>query len=240
MNRSILRTLPGSVPAWTLILVAGVVLATTPVVAADTTPDTPTTTASGRAPEGPPPGESIKDARHDKYQLEGVASWYGGKFQGRLTANGEVFDTNHLTAAHRELPFGTIVRVINTTNNRVVVVRINDRGPFVDDRVIDLSRAAADIIGLTATGIAPVRLEIIHYQEASTIRTIQVASFGDMANAEALVARLQEEELPASVETVPTAGVHRVVIPGIEKDTVPEVQRTLASIGYRNVLVRQE
>jgi rare lipoprotein A len=182
----------------------------------------------------------VNDPRLEKYQLEGIASWYGGKFQGRLTANGEVFDTNHLTAAHRELPFGTIVRVINTTNNRVVVVRINDRGPFVDDRVIDLSRAAADIIGLTAAGIAPVRLEIVHYQEASTIRTIQVASFGDRANADALVTRLRGEELPASIETVQTAGVHRVVIPGIEETAIPEVQQTLASLGYRNVLVRQE
>jgi len=240
MNRSFLRTVPATVLLWTMLILAGMIPGSPPVAAADPASREPTAAPTGRAPAGPPPGESVKDPRLDRYQLEGIASWYGGKFQGRLTANGEVFDTNHLTAAHRELPFGTIVRVINTTNNRVVVVRINDRGPFVDDRVIDLSRAAADIIGLTAAGIAPVRLEIIHYQEASTIRTIQVASFGDQANAAALVARLQEEELPASIETVSTAGVHRVVIPGIEEDTVPEVRRTLASIGYRNVLVRQE
>ncbi|TVR05053.1 MAG: septal ring lytic transglycosylase RlpA family protein, partial [Spirochaetaceae bacterium] len=76
-----------------------------------------------------------------EHELDGLASWYGGKFQGRLTANGEVFDTNQLTAAHRTLPFGTIVRVINPVSEQQVVVRINDRGPFVEGRVIDLSRA---------------------------------------------------------------------------------------------------
>ena len=185
----------------------------------------------------------LPNAREDefagRYQLEGIASWYGGKFQGRLTANGEIFDTNQLTAAHRELPFGTIVRVINTANNRLVVVRINDRGPFVDNRVIDLSRAAADIIGLTSAGVAPVKLEIMHYQPTSTKRTVQVASFGDRSNADALVRRLSEAGLNPTVETADAAGVHRVVIPNIEKDDVPAVQNRLATLGHRNVLVRE-
>lgn len=88
----------------------------------------------------------------------GEASWYGPGFQGNPTANGERFDTNQLTAAHRTLPFGTIVRVYSSATARCTFVRINDRGPFVDGRVIDLSRAAADAIGMES--IAPVQLEV--------------------------------------------------------------------------------
>ena len=88
----------------------------------------------------------------------GKASWYGPGFQGRRTANGERFDMNALTAAHRTLPFGTLVRVRNDQNGREVVVRINDRGPYVGDRIIDLSRAAAAALGLLQTGEGPVIL----------------------------------------------------------------------------------
>lgn len=89
----------------------------------------------------------------------GIASWYGGKFHGRKTANGETYNMNALTAAHKSLPFGTKVRVTNTRNGDSVVVRINDRGPFVAGRVIDLSRAAAGQIGVS--GVAPVKLAIL-------------------------------------------------------------------------------
>lgn len=89
----------------------------------------------------------------------GVASWYGPKFAGRRTANGEIFDPTQLTAAHRTLPFGTLVRVTNLATRTNVIVRINDRGPFKGNRIIDLSRAAADAIGLTAMGVGSVRLE---------------------------------------------------------------------------------
>lgn len=89
---------------------------------------------------------------------QGEASWYGPGFAGRPTANGEVFDPLQLTAAHPTLPFGTRVEVRNLDTGRSVVVRINDRGPFVGDRIIDLSRAAAEAIGLIASGVAPVRI----------------------------------------------------------------------------------
>ncbi len=95
----------------------------------------------------------------DKQQ--GIASWYGGKFHGRTTASGERYDMNTLTAAHRELPFGTRVRVTNLDNGRQVVVRITDRGPFVKGRIIDLSRAAAKQIDMVQAGVARVRLEIL-------------------------------------------------------------------------------
>jgi rare lipoprotein A (peptidoglycan hydrolase) len=94
-------------------------------------------------------------------QVRGIASWYGPGFHGRQTANGERFNQNAMTAAHRSLPFGTKVRVTNANNGRSVIVRINDRGPFVGGRVIDLSAAAAQAIGLQSSGVGSVSLEIL-------------------------------------------------------------------------------
>lgn len=91
----------------------------------------------------------------------GVASYYGRRFHGRLTANGERFNMNAMTAAHKTLPFGTRVRVTNPRNGRSVTVRINDRGPFIKGRTIDLSRGAAKRIGMIASGHARVKLEIV-------------------------------------------------------------------------------
>lgn len=91
----------------------------------------------------------------------GVASYYGAEFAGRRTASGERFDPRALTAAHRTLPFGTRVRVTNPANGRSVVVRINDRGPFIRGRTIDLSRGAAERIGLVGPGHGPVRLALL-------------------------------------------------------------------------------
>ena len=96
---------------------------------------------------------------HSAYR--GKASWYGPGFHGRLTANGERYNQYALTAAHKSLPFGTRVRVTNVNNGRSVVVRINDRGPFIRGRVIDLSTAAARNIGMIHHGVVPVRLQII-------------------------------------------------------------------------------
>lgn len=92
--------------------------------------------------------------------LSGIGSWYGDLFDGRETASGEIFDKDALTACHPTLPFGTLVRVVNLQNRRSVVVRINDRG-IRPDRIIDLSSAAAEKIGLIETGIAPVKLEVV-------------------------------------------------------------------------------
>lgn len=96
-----------------------------------------------------------------KVGSRGMASWYGPGFHGRRTANGERFNQNALTAAHRSLPFGTKVRVTNTRTGRSVVVRITDRGPFTGGRVIDLSAAAARIVGVMQSGVAPVNLEVL-------------------------------------------------------------------------------
>ncbi|MEM6448957.1 MAG: septal ring lytic transglycosylase RlpA family protein [Cyanobacteria bacterium P01_D01_bin.105] len=93
----------------------------------------------------------------------GNASWYGPGFHGRMSANGEIFNQNALTAAHRTLPFGTYVRVTNLYNGAAVTVRINDRGPYAGDRIIDLSAAAADVIGLTGAGVGPVQVDVLGY-----------------------------------------------------------------------------
>ena len=91
----------------------------------------------------------------------GVASWYGQAFQGRPTASGEIYDMNGLTAAHRDLALGTKVRVTNLSNGRSVTLKINDRGPFIPGRVIDVSKAAARKLGFLAAGLTEVRIEIL-------------------------------------------------------------------------------
>ncbi|SFV75441.1 Rare lipoprotein A precursor [hydrothermal vent metagenome] len=96
-------------------------------------------------------------------RYSGIASWYGPDFHGKLTSNGEIYNMNKMTAAHKTLPIGTIVRVTNKRNGLSTVVRINDRGPFVDDRIIDLSKKAASEIDMIKTGTAPVVLEVIGF-----------------------------------------------------------------------------
>jgi rare lipoprotein A len=100
-------------------------------------------------------------AKEPTHTLRGMASWYGSSHHGRMTASGQRFDMRELTAAHRTLPLGTRVRVTNLLNGRSIVVTITDRGPFVKDRVIDLSHAAARQIGLLGPGTAPVQLEVL-------------------------------------------------------------------------------
>jgi len=112
----------------------------------------------GRGESVPPRMPRLAPARSTEV---GVASWYGYPYHGRQAANGERYDMNGLTGAHRFLPFGTRVRVQNLRNARMVEVRITDRGPFVEGRLIDLSRAAADVLGFQRAGLASVRLEVL-------------------------------------------------------------------------------
>jgi rare lipoprotein A len=97
----------------------------------------------------------------DEDSLHGPVSWYGKRFAGRRTANGEIFDPSKLTMAHRELPFGTHVRVTNPANGTSVVVRVNDRGPFVGNRVADVSHAAAKKLGMVKAGVIAAELEVL-------------------------------------------------------------------------------
>ena len=104
-----------------------------------------------------------KDAWKD--EMEGIASWYGEDFNGRLTANGEVYDMYKFTAAHKTLPLGTVVKVTNLDNGKTVEVRINDRGPYVKGRIIDLSRTAGRAIDMREAGTAQVKLEVVHWPD---------------------------------------------------------------------------
>lgn len=101
-----------------------------------------------------------KARRHHWYQF-GVASWYGRFFQGKTTASGQPYDEYAMTCAHRTLPLGSVLRVTNLRNHKSVVVRVNDRGPMPEDRVIDLSYAAAQDLGFSERGIAPVKVEVL-------------------------------------------------------------------------------
>ena len=103
----------------------------------------------------------------------GLASWYGAKHHGKRTASGEIFDQKKFTAAHRTLPWGSIVKVTNLDNGKSVEVRINDRGPFTKGRIIDLSRAAAKALGMLESGVSPVRMELLSPREISSDLVLQ-------------------------------------------------------------------
>jgi rare lipoprotein A len=167
----------------------------------------------------------------------GLASWYGGKFQGRLTSSGEVFDTNQMTAAHKHLPFGTLVKVVNLDNNKSTVVRVNDRGPFVDGRVIDLSRAAAERIDMVGTGVARVSLEVLAFPPGSY--AIQVGAFSVEANAERARARLEDAGYIASLDNA-VLGVTRVMVRGVSERDLDRTRQALGALGFDRQLVRLE
>jgi rare lipoprotein A len=123
----------------------------------------------------------------------GVASWYGPGFHGHPTTSGEIYNAYDLTAAHPRLPLGTHARVTNLANGNAVDVRINDRGPFVKDRAIDLSYAAARKIGVVGPGTAPVRIEVIERPPGDFTRVrycVQVGAFSEQDKADALRANL--------------------------------------------------
>jgi rare lipoprotein A len=123
----------------------------------------------------------------------GVASWYGDPYHGRAAANGEIYDMEKMTAAHRTLPFDTWVRVYDLDNQKSTEVRITDRGPFVDGRIIDLSRAAARELTMLGPGVARVRVEVIRTPPAAVpgVYSVQVGAFRDQRNAERLRAAME-------------------------------------------------
>ncbi len=129
------------------------------------------------------------------YVETGKASWYGHPYHGRVAANGEIYDMEQLTAAHRTLPFDTWVHVTNLRNDKTVDVRITDRGPFVGDRVIDLSHAAAQQIELIGPGVAEVRLEIMSVPKNAPagLYAVQVGAFRVKSNAERERARMEAQ-----------------------------------------------
>ena len=172
----------------------------------------------------------------------GNASWYGGKFQGRKTANGEIFDTYKYTAAHKTLPFDTIVKVKNLENGKTTVVRINDRGPFVAGRIIDLSYAAAKDIDMIKSGVAKVSLEIIEgdaNKAEKYVYKIQVGAYGDIKNAQNVVSRLNSNGLKPTVEKAEN-GVFRVVFNNVKENDVAKYKNLLKKSGFQDYVLKKE
>lgn len=175
----------------------------------------------------------------------GVASWYGNEFHGRPTSSGEIFDTNDLTAAHRSLPFGTHVMVTNLANDRSVVVRINDRGPFVRGRIIDLSYAAARVLGLVGPGTARVRLEVLGGAEAPASARpsavwVQVGAFAVQENAHKLKRALERSYPDVAVSALKTdRGVYYRVRIRTDEGAAASLARRLAGDGYPVIIVRE-
>ena len=155
------------------------------------------------APAQPPSPPSVErtPAILGEYVEEGVASWYGVPFDGHRTSDGEVYNMHQFTAAHRTLPFGSIVRVTNLDNGKQTEVRINDRGPFVADRVIDLSLSAAQAIGMVGPGTANVRLEIVEGSPnpQPAFFGVQVGAFETQGSAERLRRQLEARYTPVIV-----------------------------------------
>lgn len=157
-----------------------------------------------KPPTSPAPkrGKPSQSPAPAGYLEEGNASWYGVPFNGRRASNGEIYDMYKLTAAHRTLPFETVVRVTNLNNGKSTTVRITDRGPFVDNRIIDLSLAAAREIESIGPGVVPVRVEVLTpgIDPTGGFFTVQVGAFRDQANAQRLRDRLNLSYSPIFIQ----------------------------------------
>lgn len=195
-----------------------------------------------------------RDARG--FQETGLASWYGPNFHGRRTSNGERYDMEALTAAHKLLPFNTYVRVTNQRTGQEAVVRINDRGPFVDGRIIDLSRAAARKVGVLGPGTAPVKLVAVGYQpEPSALAqgppaqpkvlklgpfTVQVGAFTVEGNAWRLAALLRSKYPDVQVVRYDRGDMvfQRVRVGRLDSlSEAQKLQTRLREAGYRQAFV---
>jgi rare lipoprotein A len=185
---------------------------------------------------------------------QGVASWYGAKFHGRDTSSGEVYDMHQLTAAHKHLPLPTFVRVTRVDNGDSIIVKVNDRGPFVGNRIIDLSYAAAAQLDMLDTGTARVSIEALSTHEADrasagaqqteTKRYIQLGAFREDGNAAAFKAHVQQYvSLPVAIDHDLERDLHRVRLgPLQDARMLQQALDSLASAGiasYTMVSVSQ-
>jgi rare lipoprotein A len=167
----------------------------------------------------------------------GIASWYGEEFHGRSTSSGEVYDMHQLTCAHNTLPLGTIVMVTNLQNGRSLELKVNDRGPFVKERILDVSYAASKMLGIWEKGTALVKVEVLVLGIEPVQRfTLQVGSFADENNAQKLVEQLRknfENVYVTTVETL-TQKYHRVRIGQFEtKDSALIIAEKLSQMGFK-------
>lgn len=175
----------------------------------------------------------------------GVASWYGPDFHGKTTSNKEVYDMYDLTAAHNTLPFGTYVMVTNLNNGKSVTVRINDRGPFVKGRIIDLSYAAAKAVDMIGTGTAPVRLEILMKyspKKSSQKFSVQVGSFNQERNARTLKTGLEKEFKNVYITRFKTMNqiYYRVRIKAKDRGSAEEIAMRLIEAGYSAIVLEEQ
>lgn len=138
------------------------------------------------------PVESLPMAVAETYDETGIASWYGKDFHGRKTASGETFDMSAISAAHRTLPLGAVIRVTNLDNFKSIKVKVNDRGPFSGSRILELSYAAARELGFAARGTARVKIEVFEELGQPPLYTVQAASFTEEENAKLLKDRLSQ------------------------------------------------
>jgi rare lipoprotein A len=172
----------------------------------------------------------------------GVASWYGGEFHGKPTASGEIYDMYSLSAAHRELPLDTLIEVRNLDNGRSVQVRINDRGPFVRGRMLDLSYAAARELGMIGAGLARVEIRVVEVgmgrpgETRLTRYTVQVGAYRDYRNALDVQTRVAVDFPGVEIESA--GGWHRVRI-GLfgTRDEAVELRRRLRQRGHDGIIV---
>jgi len=179
------------------------------------------------------------------YVQTGMASWYGAEFHGKKTSSREIYDMNDLTGAHNSLPLGTFVAVTNLDNGKSVVVRINDRGPFVKNRVIDLSYAAAKAIDLIGPGTAPVRIEALAdiSPPLHTLQfSVQAGAFIQRANAEALRRELARQFADVYVSTFETDRqvYYRVRIRAKDRETAETLARKLVEGGYTAIIFEEK
>jgi rare lipoprotein A len=207
------------------------------------------TSSAPSRPASPPSADSRPsegrplELREPVWIETGVASWYGGNdgFEGKPTASGEIYDSSRLTAAHRQLPLGTIVDVQNVENSRTVRVRINDRGPFVKGRVIDLSKAAAREIGVLGPGTANVRIALItRAADREPVSppggwAVQVGSFGETERAQRHAERVRATGLAVYLQ--PYGGLSRVKVgPFDSRRKAEETLASLESKGFEGIV----
>lgn len=177
------------------------------------------------------------------YQHSGIASWYGMKFHGHRTSNGEIFDVYKFSAAHKTLPLPCYVKVTREDNGKSVVVRVNDRGPFHEDRIIDLSYAAAVKLGMHKQGTAKVRIEVVQAPLNGSVRWIQVSALSDAKAAEKQRQELEnlvDKRWPVTITSRESANrmVHRVRIgPVAEGEDLDKVLDTLKSANIKQPLL---
>jgi rare lipoprotein A len=168
----------------------------------------------------------------------GLASWYGPGFHGRATASGETYDMYDHTAAHKSLPLGTVVEVRNRDNGKRTKVRINDRGPFVRGRVIDLSYSAAEDLDMLGPGTAPIELRVLQTAELATQPGgfwLQVAAFQEKSHAKELRHELHSSQPKVQVQS--QGGWHRVLVgPFKNRKQAEQAERQLRKLGYYPVL----